>query len=235
MLNSLSRVAHDPHWNLVIAIGFLIFAVAGFYYGGTNFLTEWVGGVAAAISIAALVFKTQGYWLWSIVNAILWFFLFRHFHNEMLAGLQVSYILFSIYGLWQWARVKFRIGYDRNVWTDNLGTIVSLAIFIYSVVAYLHMPGYAFTGWWYVEFAGVFISIAANWMDAFKYKTNWIGWSMTNLLFGPLFFHEMLWGPFVLTFFYQALCFVGIVNWYRDEKRLVKEGKVKLVGGAQVA
>lgn len=251
MLSKLDRFAHSPLYNVVVGVLFAAFAVLGYIYGGESFLTQWVGGVAAALAIASLIFKTQGYWFWSIVNAVLWFILFKHMGLPMLAGLQVSYILFSIYGVWQWASVKFRIGYDKNVWTDNLGTVVSLLIFLYTVVAYMGfpdftlwfvtfngfsgMPGYAFTGWWCVEFLGVFISIVANWMDVFKYKTNWIGWTMTNLLFAPLFFHGHLWGPFVLTFLYQAFCIIGFINWYRDEKRLVREGKVTLVGGAQVA
>lgn len=235
MLDTLNRFAHSRFYNLVIGAAFLVFSAVGYHFWGTSFLTQWAGGVAAAIAIAALIFKTQGYWVWSIINAVLWFFLFKSMGLPMLAGLQISYILFSLYGLWQWANVKYRIGYDRSVWTDNIGTIISLGIFAYTVFAYINMDGYAFTSWWYIEFLGVFISIVANWMDAFKYKTNWIGWTMTNILFAPLFFHGHLWGPFVLTFLYQAFCIVGFYNWYNEEKKMVAEGKVKLVGGAQYA
>jgi nicotinamide riboside transporter PnuC len=86
-----------------------------------------------------------------------------------------------------------------------------------------------------VEFFGVAISILSNWMDAFKYKTNWIGWTLTNGLFGYLFFEGHLWGPFAMTFLFQALCCVGFYRWYKEEKKLVAEGKVVRVGGAQYA
>ena len=36
----------------------------------------------------------------------------------------------------------------------------------------------------------------------------------------PLFFHGKLWGPFVMTFVYQAINFVGWFQWVRDEQRL---------------
>lgn len=235
MLTKLDRFAHSPLYNVVVGFLFTIFSGVGYYFGGQSFLTQWAGGVAAAISIAALIFKTQGYWVWSIINAVMWFFLFRSMHLPMLAGLQISYMIFSLYGLFMWATTKYRIGYDRSILKDNLGSIIALAIFTYTIVAYMRMPGYAFTSWWYVEFFGVFISIVSNWMDAFKYKTNWIGWTMTNILFAPLFYHGHLWGPFALTFLYQAFCFVGFYNWYKDEKRLVREGKVELVGGAEYA
>jgi len=235
MLRKLDQFAHSKFYNVVVGILFALFVAIGYVFGGKNFVTEWGGGVAAAISIAALIFKTQGYWVWSIINAVLWLILFASGDTKLLAGLQVSYIIFSLYGIYQWAKVKFRIGYDKSVWSDNFGTIVSTAIFGYTLYVYHNMPGYTGTKWWWLEFLGVGISIISNWMDAFKYKTNWIGWTMTNLLFGPLFWHLGLMGPFVLTFLYQTFCIIGFYNWYKEEKRLAAEGKVKLVGGAQYA
>lgn len=234
MLDRLSRLVRTRLYHSLVAVGFGAFVLLGYLFGGKEFVAEWGGAVAAAICIFALIFKSSGYWTWSIVNASLWLVLFAG-TLPMLAGLQVSYIIFACYGLWQWANVKWRIGYDHSVWTDNLGTAISLAIFVYTVYAYVGLEGYAFTTWWWVEFFGVFISIASNWMDAFKYKGNWVGWTATNLLFGPLFFHLGLWGPFVMTFVYQAFCCIGFYRWYREEKQLAAAGKVKLVGGARYA
>lgn len=234
MLTQLGRFAHSPFYNVIVGFLFIVFSIFCYLHGGTNFLYQWGGAVAAFISIAALIWKTQGYWGWSIVNASLWLILFAGGNNKILAGLQVSYIIFSLYGIWQWARVKFRIGYDRNIFGDNLGTIISLIIFGVTLWIYHHIPGYTLTMWWWFEVSAVFISILSNWMDAFKYKTNWIGWTMTNILFGPLFYHEHLWGPFVMTFLYQTLCCIGFYHWYKEEQRLVAEGQVALVGGAEV-
>ncbi len=174
-------------------------------------------------------------WAHSNINAVLWFWLFIDFKLPMLAGLQVMYVLFSLYGLTVWATVHHRIGYDINKWKDNFGTVLGLGILAYTVYAYRDMTGYAFTKWWYFEFFGVLISIISFWMDAFKYRTNWIGWSMTNVLFFPLFIHQGLLGPAVLTILFQILCFFGIYKWWKDQKALVKAGEIELVGGAQYA
>ena len=235
MLNYLDRLAHSPVVNIVVGFLFAVFAFVGYKVGGQAFLTEWVGGVASAIGITCLIFKTQGYWVWSIVNAVLWGWLFYDFQLPMLAGLQIMYILFSLYGLTVWATTHNRIGYSVEKIKDNVGTLLGLAILAYAVYAFRGLEGYAFTGWWYVEFFGVLISIMAFWMDAFKYRTNWIGWTVTNLLFFPLFIHNGLMGPAILTIVFQALCIVGIVKWYRDQREAVEEGKVELVGGAQYA
>jgi nicotinamide riboside transporter PnuC len=169
------------------------------------------------------------------VNAALWFILFIRFDLPMLAGLQIMYILFSLYGLTVWATVHNRHGYAIDKWKDNIGTILGLGILAYTVYTYSDMAGYAFTTWWWLEFLGVFISICAFWMDAFKYKTNWLGWTATNFLFFPLFIHQGLMGPALLTIVFQTLCVIGIIRWYREEKRLVREGKIELVGGAEYA
>jgi nicotinamide mononucleotide transporter len=66
------------------------------------------------------------------------------------------------------------------------------------------------------------------WMDAFRYKGNWIAWSLSNVLAVPLFFHGGLWGPFFTTFVYQALNVVGWFQWVRDE-RLVQDTREGLV------
>lgn len=235
MLDKLEGLFHNRIFNVILAAVFAVFAYVGYRIGGETFLTEWVGGVAAAIGIACLIFKTQGYWFWSIVNAILWVVLFYRYDLPMLAGLQVMYVLFSLYGLTVWATTHNRIGYSVEKFKDNFGTLLGLGILAYAVYAYRDMPGYAFTTWWYVEFFGVLISIIAFWMDAFKYRTNWIGWTMTNILFFPLFLHNGLMGPAILTILFQTLCFFGIYKWWKDQRVAVESGEVELVGGAQYA
>ena len=239
MFDKLDRLFHGTVFNVVVAALFAVFAFVGYQKGGLDFLTEWAGGVAAAIGIACLVFKTQGYWVWSIVNAVLWGYMFYYqWELPMLAGLQVMYILFSVYGLTVWATTHNRIGYSAEKIKDNIGVLLGLGILAYAVYAFRGLEGYAFTGWWYVEFAGVLISIIAFWMDAFKYRTNWLGWTATNILFFPLFVHNagtFFNGPAMLTIIFQLICFAGIYKWWKDQDEAVESGKVELVGGAQYA
>lgn len=235
MFNKVEKLAHNAIFNIAVGLAFIVVSVTGYMVWGQLFLTEWAGGIAAAIGIFCLIFKTQGYWVWSIVNAVLWFWLFMDFELPMLAGLQVMYVLFSLYGLTVWATTHDRFGYAVDKWKDNIGTALGFIILAYVVYAYSDMAGYAFTTWWWLEFLGVFISIISFWMDAFKYRTNWIGWTMTNFLFFPLFVHQGLMGPAILTLVFQTLCIFGMIKWYRDQKKLVAEDKVKLVGGAQYA
>lgn len=234
MLDKLARFAHSPFYNVALTIAFVVVNAIGYKYaGGQNFLEQWGGSLAATIGIGALVWKTQGYWFWSIVNASLWLVLFFNSGLHILGFLQVAYIIFAIYGAIQWALVKFRIGYDPSVWTDNLGTVIAFGICSWAVYYYWNIPGYTGSLWWFLEAGSVFIAIGANWMDAFKYKGNWIMWELTNFLSIPLFWHEHLYVLVGFSFLWVAMDIPGYVHWFFEERKLAQSGQVVVVGGAE--
>jgi hypothetical protein len=241
MLDRLQRATNTLAFHVSMVVGFLIIQAIGYkWFGGIGFVQGWGGGIAASIATWYLMFKSQGYWAWMVVNAGLWTYLFFHTGVPMLAYLQISIIIFSLYGMVQWALVKSRFGFTPKVGTDLFGAILASTLFLYSVYAYWGMTGYTGTMWWYIEFGSVLFAVMAITMDAFKYKTNWIAWTIGNVfsffLFLHLYLHDPTYaGPFWTIFVYQFINCVGFVQWYRDEKRLVREGKVELVGGAQLA
>jgi len=215
----LELYARSPVANVAVAAAFVAVNAVGWWLGGVGFVQEWGGSFAAVIATAFLVWKTQGYWAWMIVNAALWVALFFHLGLPMLAWLQVSFLLFCGYGAVQWALVRYRIGFDPKVRSDIVGCLLAAAVFGYSVYAYWNMPGYTGSLWWALELGSVVTAIAAIWMDAFRYKLNWGAWTVSNCFSWPLFWHTGLWGPFFIGFVYQAINVVGYVEWRRSEQR----------------
>jgi nicotinamide riboside transporter PnuC len=161
-----------------------------------------------------------------MVNAGLWTALFFHMGLPMLAWLQIAILCFSVYGAIQWALVRFDIGFRLDRRSDVVGAVLATVLFGYSVVAYIGMDGYAFTGWWWVELGSVVTAIVAMWMDAYRYKANWIMWTASNCFSAPLFLALASWGPFYTIFLYQALNVVGYIRWRREEKTLRRDGRV---------
>jgi hypothetical protein len=235
MTTRLERYARSRVCNLAVAAAFVAANVLGYRYGGgTEFVQEWGGSLAAIIATAFLVWKTLGYWAWMMVNAALWVALFFHQGLPMMAWLQLSFLLFCFYGAVQWTLVRYRIGFDPRVRSDVVGCVIAAAVFAYSVYAYRNMPGYTGTVWWALEAGSVVAAIAAIWFDAFRYKANWIAWTVSNLAGWPLYYHTRLWGVFAATFVYQAINVVGYVHWEREE-RLLRARKPELVVGAKHA
>src|SRR5262249_1917911 len=142
MLDELERYARSRTLNVAVCAAFVVTSAAGRGVGGGGVVQEWGGSAAAVIATVFLVWKTQGYWVWMIVNAALWVALFFHLGLPMLAWLQVSFLLFCAYGATQWALVRYRIGFDPRVRSDVVGCVLAAAVFGYSVYAYCNMPAH---------------------------------------------------------------------------------------------
>jgi hypothetical protein len=220
MVASLERYARSRSVNVSVAVVFVVAIAAGWAADGNGSVQEWGGSFAAVIATVFLVWKTQGYWIWMIVNAALWVALFFHLGLPMLAWLQVSFLLFCAYGAVQWALVRARIGFNPRMRSDVVGSLLALGVFAYSVYAYWHMPGYTGSLWWALELGSVVSAIAAIWMDAFRYRLNWGAWTISNCFSWPLFWHTSLWGPFFVGFVYQAINVVGYFHWTAEERNL---------------
>src|SRR3954447_22596162 len=222
-----ARYANDWRAHAAAVVLFAVVNAVGYAFGGLDFVQGWGGGLAAVIATVWLVWKSQGYWAWMIVNAALWCALFFHQDLPLLGWLQLAFLVFASYGLIQWALVKSRIGWDPRVPADLVGGILGVGLLGYTLWTYRDMPGYTGTGWWCVELVSVVAAIGAMWMDAFRYKLNWWLWSVSNAVFLPLAFHTALWGPFTMTFIYQAINVIGWVQWVRDEQRLDVDSPVE--------
>ena len=108
----IATMAHRPWFHAAVAIVFVLGMAAGYRFaGGLDFVQGWGGGIAAVIATFFLVFKSQGYWAWMIVNAALWTYCSSTSACPMLAYLQISFLIFAGYGAVQWALVTgTRIG-----------------------------------------------------------------------------------------------------------------------------
>ncbi len=217
----IEKVTHDPRLHAATLAAFVLMSAFGYVYaGGVSFVQLWSGSFAAVIATAFLVTKSQGYWVWMVVNSALWLSLFLHQGLPMLAWLQASLLLMSVYGMLRWALVaRWKIGYlGGNL--DRWGVLAAAGVFGWSVYAYWNMPGYTGSTWWWVEFLSVATAIGAIAMDAYRYKANWIAWTLSNACSAPLFWHQALWGPFLTLFMYQALNVLGWFVWVREESRI---------------
>src|SRR4051794_4481628 len=155
-----ARIVHRLWFHMATAAVFLLAMGVGYRYaGGLDFVQGWGGGIAAVIATFFLVFKSQGYWAWMIVNAALWTYLFFHVALPMLAYLQISFLIFAGYGAVQWALVRYRIGFNPRVRIDVVGSVIALAVLIASLVIYWNQPAYRGTTWWWLELGGVVTAI----------------------------------------------------------------------------
>src|SRR3954447_21477435 len=92
-------------------------------------LADWGGSLLAGISIVCLFRKSLWYWYASLGSSALWFYLFVATSTLMVAGLQVAYAVFALYGIARWRRE------DASRAFDHLGTAIALGIFALTAAA----------------------------------------------------------------------------------------------------
>lgn len=182
-----------------------------------TWMLDWSGSAMVIVSLWYLFGKRMAYWHWSNASLVPYFALFASTKQFMLAGLQASYLIFGIHGLVLWrlehARDKTGQRFNEGVWYQ-LGWILSLAIFAYTVKVTAFVDG-----WATLQFIIVSASLVANWATTRKWGWSWPVWLAVNTLQAVYFNHLRLWGQFVLQFVLFAMSVWGWIVWHCERAR----------------
>lgn len=178
---------------------------------------DWSGSLLVAVSLVYLIRKHIWYWHFSNLSLIPYFILFMNTRQFMLAGLQVSYLIFGIHGLYLWVlehrRDRHGKKFDEGFWY-NLGWVLTLAIFVFSVT----QSDFS-TAWTWLQFIIVSLSLVANWATTRRWVWSWYVWLPVNTMQAVYFAHGKLWGQFGLQFILFAMSVQGLIVWKREEEK----------------
>jgi nicotinamide mononucleotide transporter len=192
-----------------------------------EFLADnWIEVCGALISLIYLVFSIkQKIWLWpfGILSAL--FYMIIYFQSKFYAdmGLQVYYLVISIYGWIIWSpsvrrqdqndKVLLVSTTDSKLWIVLGMIILSLWGAMYFILANLtdsEIPGWdAFT---------TAASIVATWMLARKLIEHWLLWIIIDLISMGLYIYKGLYPTAVLFAVYSIMAIVGYRAWRNELK-----------------
>lgn len=181
-----------------------------------NNYIEVLGAVTGLIYLYLEI--RQNIWLWplGIVTSALYIYIFfvSKFYADM--GLQVYYLIISIYGWWYWLHggkmdAKDSLPVARiDIKTTIILIPITIAIFgliALILVKYTDSPvpyGDAFT---------TALSITATWMLARKIIDMWWLWMIVNAVSLGLYIYKGLYPTSVLFLFYFSMSIVGFIEW----------------------
>lgn len=178
-------------------------------------LLDFAGSACVIVSLLFLFRKHRGYWHFSNLSLLPYFLLFLSTTQLMLAGLQVSYLIFGIHGwyLWRLEERRDRDGeaFNEGVWY-NLGWVLTLSIFAYTVT----LSDFS-SGWTQLQFLVTGLSLIANLATTRRWVWSWYVWILVNLLQSLLFFHLQLWAQVGLQGVLAAMSVYGLVTWRNEE------------------
>lgn len=177
------------------------------------------GGICVLVSLYFLWSKSSTYWHWSNLSLLPYFLLFLAGKQWMLAGLQVTYLLFGIHGLYLWHLenrcARGEIQFNETAWY-GVTWVASLAIFAYTVAVT------DFSALWnWVQFVAVTLALIANFGTTRKWSWSWPVWIVVNAVQAVYFYHSQYWVLFALQFILAAMSVYGWREWRRDEARAV--------------
>ena len=139
-------------------------------------------------------------------------------------GLQVYYMLISIYGWWSWqsggqsnsSGEKLQISStNKALWIILFGINLLVTLLMYFILGkYTDSPipfGDAFT---------TSLSIIATWMLARKKIEQWLIWILIDIVSIGLYLYRGLYPTIFLFFVYTIMAVIGYFEWRRDLRKL---------------
>ena len=181
---------------------------------------EWIAAIAGAISVYLSARENIWSWPTAIVNVGLYIFIFQAsgLYSDM--GLQVVYLVLSIYGWYEWLHGganKSRLEVSKasgRVWLIS-GVAGALGwVVIWSITRRLH--GVSIPS---IDAGLTATSLVAQWMMTRKILENWILWIVADIVYVPMYIYKHLYVTSGLYLVFLVLAVMGFVEWKRSLQR----------------
>jgi len=181
---------------------------------------EWVAAVAGAVSVYLSARENIWSWPTAIVNVGLYIFVFLEsgLYSDM--GLQVVYLVLSIYGWYKWLyggaqHTALHVSKaSAREWTAAaaIGVVFWFALGRYTST----LPGVAYP---YVDSGLATLSLVAQWMMTRKKVENWVLWIIADIVYVPMYVFKHLYVTAGLYVVFLVLAVLGLVQWRRSYAR----------------
>lgn len=180
-------------------------------------ILEWIAAIAGAVSVYLSARENIWNWPTAIVNLGLYIIVFQRtgLYSDM--GLQVVFLLLSIYGWYQWlygGTNRTELTVSRASARDWL-IALSIAAVFWIILARntARLPGVALP---YLDSGLATISLVAQWMMTRKMLENWVLWIIVDVVYVPMYVYKHLPVTAVLYAVFLALAVLGLRSWWRS-------------------
>lgn len=134
-------------------------------------------------------------------------------------GLQVYYVIVSIYGWYFWLRGKKPTNSSQvpvRKTTKNLRIkLLLIALVLYFILSFI-LVRFTDSDVPYMDSLTTSLSIVATWMLAKKYINHWIIWIFVDAVSAGLYVYKGLWATVILFIVYTFMAVFGYYEWKKD-------------------
>ena len=183
---------------------------------------EIIGTITSLIYLYLSLRKNILCWLFGIISSSIYIYVFFQsgFYADM--GLNVYYVLISIYGWIIWAKGN-RAKDDKSKLlvsriSLNLALVLLLVTAIIFVIIAIILTNFTDSQIPYWDAFTTAGSIVATWMLARKSIEHWIIWIVVDLVSIGLYIYKDLHTTSVLFLVYTTIAIFGYIKWKKDLK-----------------
>lgn len=178
---------------------------------------EWIAAIAGAVSVYLSARENIWSWPTAIVNVGLYIVVFRRagLYSDM--GLQVVYLLLSIYGWYEWLygganRTQLVVSRaTRRQWL--IATPIALVFWLLLARYTATLSGVALP---YLDSGLTTVSLVAQWMMTRKILENWMLWIIADIVYVPMYVYKKLPVTGALYLVFLVLAVMGLRGWWRS-------------------
>ncbi len=184
-----------------------------------NNKVELLGAILGILYIFFSIRQNIFTWPIGLITSILyvWVFFQAKLYADM--GLQLYYVVISIYGWYFWLQGKKEVqNHKVRVKSTSLRLWLKLAItsfVLYAIILYT-LQNFTDSDVPYMDSITTSLSIVATWMLARKYLEHWLIWIFVDAFSVGLYIHKNLWATAVLFLVYTFMAVLGFIEWRKD-------------------
>ncbi|MDQ8040086.1 MAG: nicotinamide riboside transporter PnuC [Cellulomonas sp.] len=180
---------------------------------------------AFIIGLLNIYFATKAsFWnrFFGTITVILYMFIFFNAKLYADTGLQVVFLMFQFYGIYQWL-----YGSKGKPLSIQLGSkyiyypILAASTILFAIITFI-LKNYTDSLTTYADALVTACSLVAPWMMSKKYLQHWILWIFVDSISIVLDVFKVLYLTVFLYFIFLVLCIKGYNNWF-----LYKQGNIK--------
>lgn len=192
-----------------------------------NIIVEWLlankiellGAILGILYIFFSIRQNILTWPTGLITSALYIFVFYQSKLYADMGLQVYYVIISIYGWYFWVKGKTQ---DRSHITVRKTSkqlwlkLIVICVLIYIII--LSLLKLTDSDIVYLDSMTTALSIVATWMLAKKYIEHWLIWIFVDLFSSGMYVYKNLWATVVLFLVYTFMAYLGYIEWKKDLK-----------------
>ncbi|HEX7585205.1 MAG TPA: nicotinamide riboside transporter PnuC [Prolixibacteraceae bacterium] len=180
---------------------------------------ELLGAILGIIYIFFSIRQSILTWPVGLLTSLLyvWVFLVSKLYADM--GLQMYYVIISIYGWYEWLRGNQTDKSESlkvSRLTLKLGQILALVSLLIFLLIWFVLKNYTDSPVPVADALATSLSIVATWMLARKILEHWLVWIFVDAFSIGLFLYKNLLPTVILFAVYTVMAVVGFIEWKKE-------------------